>query len=615
MADASPSTSSASDGWRSLRSHARRHWRAYALGVVCLAFVDAIDGVAVPWLMGAAFANLERSPDLRVSMAVIGAAFAGAAALQLAMRYAWRHFFVRTADKIGGEVRTDLFRRLQALPLTYYDRARSGDLMSRMTNDMNDVRTATGSGYLLVADAALYLLFVVPQLVWISPRLSAVALLFVPLVAVLVRWGGRVVHERSTVVQERVANLSTRLQESFAGARVVKAFGIEPREQARFDALARDYQGAQVHLARFQSGYGPSLGLVFDLAGVLVLGLGAREVLQDRLTLAELVVYTRAFDRVVWPMMAVGMVTGMLQRGAAAQARIDEVLAEPVDPAAPDAGAAGPLPPGEARLRGAISVRDLTFRYPGADAARPPVLEGVSFDAPAGALVGVVGPIGAGKSTLLALLSRLYEAPPGTVLLDGRDVREVPPAVLRRDVAVVPQEAFLFSATIAENVAFGRQADLTPAAIEEACRAAHVHDEVRAVEGGYDALLGERGVNLSGGQRQRLTIARALVRQPAVVLLDDALSAVDAETEAGIARAVRERSGPTRIVVTHRISAVQEADLILVLDRGRIVARGAHAELMAEGGLYARLARAERLEQEAERLEHSLTPDAGDARG
>lgn len=613
MADASSPT-----GWRSLSSHARRHWRAYAVGAVCLAFVDLVDGVAVPWLMGAAFANLERAPDLRLSMGGIGLAFAGAALVQLAMRYAWRHYFIRTADEIGGEVREGLFRRLQALPLTYYDRARSGDLMSRMTNDLNDVRTAAGSGYLLVADASLYLLFVIPQLLWISPRLSAVALLFVPLVAVLVRWGGRVVHERSTVVQERVANLSTRLQESFAGARVVKAFGIEPREQARFDALARDYQGAQVHLARFNSGYGPSLGLVFDIAGVLVLALGAREVLQDRLTLAELVVYTRAFDRVVWPMMAVGMVTGMLQRGAAAQARIDEVLNEPVDPAAPPP----PLPEGAARLGGAVTVRDLTFRYPGQDAARPPVLDGVSFEAPAGALVGVVGPIGAGKSTLLALLARLYEPPPGTVLLDGRDVRDVPPAVLRRDVAVVPQEAFLFSATIGENVAFGRQAELTQAAIEEACRAAHVHDEVRGVEGGYGALLGERGVNLSGGQRQRLTIARALVRGPAVVLLDDALSAVDAETEAGIARAVRERSGPTRIVVTHRISAVKEADLILVLDRGRIVARGAHAALMAEGGLYARLARAERLEQEAERLEHSLVPDvppdvpdAGEARG
>ncbi len=608
MQGGAPTTTTTTTGWRTLASHARRHWRTYAMGVLALAFVDAIDGIAVPWLQGAAFANLEREPDARVSTLLIGAAFAGAALIQLGMRYAWRHYFIRTADRIGGEVRGGLFQRLQALPMAYYDRARSGDLMSRMTNDMNDVRTATGSGFLLAADATLYLLFVVPQLLWISPRLSAFAFLFVPLVLLLVRWGGRVVHARSTVVQERIAALSTRLQESFAGARVVKAFGIEPEEQRRFEALARDYQGAQVHLARFQSGYGPSLGLVFDLANVLVLALGAREVMNDRLTLAELVVYTRAFDKVVWPMMAVGMVTGMLQRGAAAQARIDVVLLEPADPAAPP-----PPAPGAARLTGAVSVRDLTFRYPAADPARPPVLDGVSFDAPAGALVGIVGPVGAGKSTLLSLIARLYEPPPGAVRLDGRDVRDVPPAALRRDVALVPQEAFLFSATIAENVAFGRQGELGAEAIEEACRAAHVDGEVRGLAGGYDALLGERGVNLSGGQRQRLTIARALVRGPSLLLLDDALSAVDAETEAGIARAVRERSGPTRLVVTHRISAVKEADLIVVLDAGRVVARGTHDALMAQGGLYARLAWAERLEREAERLEHTI--DDGDARG
>lgn len=600
-----------STGWRTLASHARRHWRAYALGVLALALVDAIDGIAVPWLQGAAFANLEREPDRRISTALIGGAFAAAALVQLGMRYAWRYYFIRTADRVGAEVRTRLFTQLQALPQAYYDRARSGDLMSRMTNDMNDVRTATGSGFLLAADATLFLLFVVPQLVWISPRLSAFAFLFVPLVLLLVRWGGRVVHRRSTAVQEKIAALSARLQESFAGARVVKAFGIEPEEQRRFEALASDYQGAQVHLARFQSGYGPSLGLVFDLAHVLVLGLGAREVINDRLSLAELIVYTRAFDKVVWPMMAVGMVTNMLQRGAAAQARIDEVLAEATDPAAhPE-----PLAVEAPRLSGAVSVRDLTYRYPrpagdtGDADGRPPVLDGVSFDAPPGALVGIVGPIGAGKSTLLALIARLYEPPPGAVLLDGRDVREVPPAVLRRDVTIVPQEAFLFSATIAENVAFGRQAELTPEAVAEASRAAHVDGEVRALAGGYEALLGERGVNLSGGQRQRLTIARALVRAPAVVLLDDALSAVDAETEAGIARAVRERSGPTRLVVTHRISAIREADLILVLDGGKVVAQGTHQALMAEDGLYARLARAERLERDAERLEHTLEDD------
>jgi ATP-binding cassette, subfamily B, multidrug efflux pump len=586
-----------SKGWRSLAGHAKRHWRAYLLGAVVLGVVDAIDGVAAPWLQGAAFANLERGADQRLSCAMIGLAFAGAAALQLGLRYLWRHFFIKTADKVGAEVRERLFQQLQGLPLAYYDRARSGDLMSRMTNDLNDVRVAMGMGLLFAADAALYLVFVVPQLLWLSPRLSAVAFVLVPLVLLLVRWGGRVVHARGTVVQERVAALSTHLQESFAGARVVKAFDLERREQARFGELARGYQTAQLDLARFQGGYNPSLALVFDLGQVLVLGLGAREVLLGNLSLAALIVYTRAFDKVVWPMMAVGMVTGMLQRGAAAQARIDEVLREATDPAS----SPPPLDPDAPRLGGALSVRALTFRYPGVDAARAPALDDVSLEAPAGSFVGIVGPVGAGKSTLLSLITRLYDPPPGTILLDGRDVRDLPPAALRRFVALVPQEAFLFSATIAENVAFGRQRQLLQDEIAEACRAAHVDREVEALPDGYEALLGERGVNLSGGQRQRLTIARALVRGPSLLLLDDALSAVDVETEAGIAHAVRDRLGPTRIVVTHRISAVQEADQILVLDAGKVVARGTHAELMAAGGLYARLARAERLEQEVAR--------------
>jgi ATP-binding cassette subfamily B protein len=593
-----------------LLAHVRRHWWRYLLGFLTLALVDYINSNKLPVLLGKPFeteATFESVRDAALLYMALSLA-------QMILRYGWRYFFMATAERIGLEIRARFFAKIQRLPIAWFDRAKTGDLMSRATNDMDSVRAALGMGALFAADSLCYF-FMVPYLLWsISPRLTLVVLACLPAVPILVYKLGGVVHKRSTIVQDVFGKLSARLQENFSGIRVVQSFAQEDREIARVDAVGRDYLEGQLGLARVQTAFHPILEWFFDASLAVVLFYGAREVLGLKLKISELVVFTRALDHLIWPMMASAWLVSLIQRGAAAHKRIEDVLTELDDPAFTAAKV-----PATARIQGAVEARGLTYSYPagppppaggregvGAAAApRPPALVDVSFSVPAGAFVAVVGPIGSGKSTLLTLLARLYEPPRGQLFLDGQDLLDVPIATLRRALALVPQETFLFSATIEENVKLGRMDELTHADVVAGARAAQVDGEIATVPGGYGALLGERGVNLSGGQRQRIAIARALVRSPRILLLDDALSAVDTQTESAIDAEIRAASSngtpPTRFVATHRLAAARTADLVLVLDKGRLVEQGTHQELLSRNGLYARLARRDALAEELAR--------------
>lgn len=584
-----------------LLAYPLRHWRLYLVGFFAITIVDFINAWLLTELIGRPFADVKPDalPDTS-TFARIGLWYVAISVAQMGLRYVWRYCFMGGAERIGFEIRRDFFEKIQRLPVSFFDRAKTGDLMSRATNDLDAVKSALGLGVLMVFDCAVYFVIVPVRLLLISPKLTFVLFCCVFILPFAFYKVGKIVHARAKVVQDLFGKLSARLQENFSGIRVVQSFAQEDHEVARLDKVGKDYLDAALAEGRIRSFSNPFWEWFFDGAFAVVLLFGAFEVIDKHVTVQNLVIFARTLDNLIWPMMALGWLMNVFQRAAAAHGRIEHILKQADDPSVRDERV--PAEP----LRGAVEARALTFTYP---LATKPSLVDVSFSVPAGSFVAVVGPVGSGKSTLLSLLARLYEPPPGQLLLDGTDILSVPSRTLRQAVALVPQETFLFSASIEENVKLGLQHVLTHEQVERAARAAHVDAEIRGVPGGYGALLGERGVNLSGGQRQRVAIARALVRTPRLLLLDDALSAVDTATETAIDHEIRAMASngsgvsvpPTRFVATHRFAAARAADLVLVLDKGHVVEKGTHKELVAKGGLYARLARRDALEEEVAR--------------
>jgi ATP-binding cassette subfamily B multidrug efflux pump len=582
--------------WR-LWPYIRRHRTPLSVGLFCALASTAVS-LAGPWVLKHAVDDL----TVGVTMAKLGlyaALTLGVAVVGGVLRFLTRRILIGLSRRIEYDLRNDFFRHLERLPLGYYQSHRTGDLMSRATNDLSAVRMMIGPAVMYAVTTGALFVVAIVLMFSLSVKLTLVSLLALPLVSVAVRYFGTAIHTRFERIQEQLADLSTIVQEALSGVRVVRAYRQEAAEIARFESANAEYVRRNRALIALQGLFYPSLTFFLGVAALLVLWLGSREVITNRMTLGEFVAFNSYLAMLSWPMIAFGWVTNLLQRGAASWKRLLEVF--DTAPAIRDREVRA-RPPGF-QLRGAIEYRHLTLRL-----GDRVVLDDVSFAVEPGQVLAVVGPTGSGKSVLVSLLARLHDPPAGTVLVDGHDVLDLPLAVLRSAIGFVPQEPFLFSSTVAENIAFGDPADITTdgpegsAALEGVRWAAAISRIDRDVEQfprGYDTLVGERGITLSGGQKQRTAIARALAVDARILVLDDALSAVDTYTEdeilARLRNVMRQR---TSIVVSHRVSTVRDADLIIVLKDGHIIERGTHDTLVALGGFYSELYRRQLLEEE-----------------
>jgi ATP-binding cassette subfamily B protein len=563
---------------------------------VVLVVTSAAFASTGPWFLSRALDGIRAGAPLR-SIWLLGAAMIGVSLVGGVGRFWMRELLNGMSRWIEYDLRNDLFRNLEGLDATYYSRVRTGDLMARLTNDLSAVRMAAGPAVMYLTNTIAGGAFALAYMVGISPGLTAAAALpmaLLPLVGILI---GRRIHARFEAVQAHFSDLTTLAQENLAGVRIVRAFRQERSEVARFAELNEGYLVKNMALARLYGVMQPGFAILAGLGMVSVVGFGGVLVLRGTITVGRFVGFGLYLGMLTWPLIALGWVINLFQRGAASMTRLLDVLdakpalAQPEHPRA--------LPPTAGRGGRSIEFLNVGFHYPTpTDGETRWVLRNVNFTVPAGATIGVVGATASGKSALMDLVPRLFDPQEGEIRIDGVPIRELDIASLRREIGYVPQESFLFSDTIGSNLTY---ADATDADGRWAADVAQLTDTIESFPGGYDTVLGERGINLSGGQKQRAALARALARKPAIVLLDDALSAVDTHTEAEILRSLRETlSGRTALIASHRVSAIRDATWIIVLDEGRVVEQGKHADLLAAGGRYWSLLSRQQLEESIE---------------
>ena len=564
-----------------------RHRLQLLLGGLAVAWA-AIAAVVPPRFIGAIVDGLNSGTTIE-SVTRLALGMLAFSALQATFQATGRYFLMNVSRYIEYEMRNDLFAHLQRMHLAYFQHQRIGDLMARMTNDLSAVRQMQGPGFMNVMATTMTLVFTLLSMLGVSLKLTVIAAVLMPLVSLTFWVIGRRVHRMFERLQAQFGELSTVAQENFSGIRVVKAFSQEEAEIARFSAVNAEYLRRAIALRRVDGLIWPAMSFILGLAVLSALFIGGRDAIAGELTLGQLVQFVAYLYLLSWPMIALGWVSNMFQQGWASLQRLQEIwdarpsVADPIDPVG-------------APIRGAVEFRGVSFAYGGTI-----VLRDISFRVPAGGSLAIVGHTGAGKSSVVNLIPRLFDAQQGEILVDGVDVRRYPLETLRRAIGYVPQETFLFSVPLRDNVAFGVEGELTDLKLDWAGDVSQLTNDVEDFPARYDTMIGERGVTLSGGQKQRAAIARAVAKDPRILILDDAMSAVDTYTEAEILRrlrgVMRER---TSIVVAHRISTVKDADEILVLDEGRIAERGTHRALLERGGLYAQMYRRQLLEEELE---------------
>jgi ATP-binding cassette subfamily B protein len=577
---------------RRLLAYVARHRRAYLTGFV-LSLVSTALQLANPWVLRTAIDGIQSGAAARMLLG-LAAAYVGVSVTGGFIRFHWRMRMLGAGRRIEYEIRNDYFAHLQRLHQGFFQHTRTGDLMARAINDLNAVSRLVSAGLMHSSNTIIMFVAASVLMFTIDRPLALLVMVILPMVSVVFVLLGRRIHRQFERVQEQFSTLSARAQENFSGIRVVKAFAQEAAEIDAFAAINQEFVTRALRLARTSGVLWPAMSFILGTASALVLWQGGVAVVAGRITLGQLVQFFAYLMMLSWPMIALGWTTNLIQQGMASMRRLDAIFN--TKPAIADPGARGTRAPAAREgLRGEIEFRHVTFSYNGAT-----VLHDITLRIPGGTTVAIVGPTGSGKTTLISLIPRLLDPTTGTVLIDGIDIRLLPLAMLRGSIGVVPQEPFLFSDTLEENLALGIETG-DGQRVREAAEIARLDGDIGDFPLGYQTMVGERGVTLSGGQKQRATLARALARDPAILILDDALSSVDTSTEEAILTGLRRFAARrTSLVISHRISTVRGADLIVVLDDGRLVERGTHEALVAAGGLYADLHRKQLLREALE---------------
>lgn len=585
---------------RFLMSYVKKHKWQYILGIITLFIVDYAN-LFIPELTGNVTDGLtSRTMDMHGVLMTVLKIFLLGVVLTIG-RFLWRYFLFGSARTIEKEIRDDMFAHLEEMDVEYYNAHKTGDLMTRFTSDLNSIRMSIGPAIISIFDATVMALMVIIQMmVYVNVRLTLMTLIPMLIIMVGEIYYGKIMHDKYKQRQEAVSDLTDFVQEGFSGIRVIKAFVRERHQLREFAKSNQNAMDKNLSIARWQSIVNPLLTVIIGLSSLITLIYGGYLALVGDITLGRFVAFHQYVNMLVWPMIACGDAINMFSQGFASARRLQEVFAE--QPEVADSEEARPVP----ALGGNITFDHLTFIHKGMS---EPTLKDVCLDVPAGTTLAIIGRTGNGKSTLVNLLLHLYNTKPGMILLDGMDINTIPLHTLRENIAYVPQDNFLFSDTLASNIAFGTH-EKSMERIVEASRAACIHDNIIAFPEGYETVVGERGVTLSGGQKQRSSIARALIKDAPILILDDALSAVDTDTEEHILKNLKEnRAGKTTIIIAHRVSTIQNADVIMVLEDGEAAEIGSHRELMEKGGIYREMFEKQQLEAEIGEQKAALRRD------